>query len=72
MSILFFQRICSVYKKREFYYFGFEGQFLGKTNAVKQVNFKIQLPNILHGRGRLASQITDELLQQVAQPVRLV
>lgn len=34
-------------QKREFYYFGFEGQFFGKTNAVKPVNFKIQLPNIL-------------------------
>ena len=34
-------------QKRGFYYFGFEGQFFGKTNAVKPVNFKILLPNIL-------------------------
>lgn len=33
--------------KREFYYFGFEGQFLGKTKTIKPINIDIKLPNIL-------------------------
>jgi len=36
--------------KREFYYFGFEGQFYGKTSAVKPANFDIELPNILQAK----------------------
>lgn len=41
-------------EKREFYYFGFEGQFYGKTNAVKPVNFDIELPNILQSNNEVA------------------
>ncbi len=41
-------------QKREFYYFGFEGQFYGKTNAVKPVNFHIELPNILQAKKEVA------------------
>ncbi|HHO42283.1 MAG TPA: conjugal transfer protein TraD [Epsilonproteobacteria bacterium] len=36
--------------KREFYYFGFEGQFFGKTNAVKPASINIQFPNILQNK----------------------
>ncbi len=36
--------------KREFYYFGFEGQFFGKTNAVYPASIHIDFPNILQNR----------------------
>lgn len=35
---------------QEFYYFGFEGQFYGKTNNIVPANFTIDLPNILQER----------------------
>lgn len=34
-------------QKREFYYFGFEGEFKGKTAPVKQSNIMIQMPKII-------------------------
>lgn len=34
-------------KKREFFFFGFEGQFVGKTRTIKPINIDIKLPNIL-------------------------
>ncbi len=34
-------------QKREFYFFGFEGQFVGKTRTIKPINIDIKLPNIL-------------------------
>lgn len=34
-------------EKREFYYFGFEGEFFGKTRLVTPSNFKVKFPNIL-------------------------
>lgn len=36
--------------KREFYYFGFEGQFFGKTNAVNPAAINIIFPNILQNK----------------------
>ena len=34
-------------KAREFFYFGFEGKFKGKTAKIKDPVYKIELPNIL-------------------------
>ena len=34
-------------KKREFYYFGFEGEFMGKTAPVRESEIMIQMPKII-------------------------
>ena len=42
-------------EKREFYYFGFEGQFIGKTFGVKASQVKVDFPNILQEEQRVVS-----------------
>ena len=34
-------------KPREFFYFGFEGKFRGKTAPIEDSNIKIQLPKVM-------------------------
>jgi len=38
-------------QKREFFYFGFEGEFKGKTAPVREAEYKIKLPDITLKKG---------------------
>ena len=38
-------------EKREYFYFGFEGQYRGKTPKIGNPELKVTMPNTMKGRG---------------------